>query len=626
MTAPHLPRRPAHRRRAALLLAASLTAAGCGGDREPAGGAATAGTEPAPPPARFVDVTEAAGIDFTHFNDATPERRLPETMGSGAAFFDYDRDGDPDLYLANGASIAGGRGGSPPGALYQNQGGGTFRHVTTVAGLDRPMMATGVAVGDVDNDGWTDLFVAGLGGDRLYRNRGVGEGGAVTFEDVSERFGLAENRGYSASAAFLDYDRDGFLDLYVARYVTWSPETDVACSPDGVHRTYCTPEVYDGAPNVLYRNTGGGGFEDVTREAGVWLPEAKSLGVVVLDHDRDGWPDLAVANDTFRNTLWHNLGRGGEGAVRFEEIGVAAGIAHSESGATRGGMGIDAGDVDADGRVDVVIGNFAQEMAALYRGREGGVFVDDAAQRGVGLPTVLALAFGTLLFDQDGDGDLDLVFVNGHIEPEIAETRPLHRYAQKPQLFENLGSYGGEDGDGEGDAAAEGGDGGAADGAAAGESREDERGRGHFVEVAPPPGDAFAEPLVGRGLAAADVDLDGDLDLVITQSGGPARLYENRADPASWLRVRLEGTRSNRTGYGATVRVVAGGRTSTRTLVSGRSYLSASEPVLTFGLDGADSVDRVEVIWPSGTEQVVDDVELNTTLTIEEPGGGGEGG
>jgi hypothetical protein len=593
---------------AAVLLAASAALAGCGGDREPAGGAATAGTEPEAPPARFVDVTEAAGIDFTHFNDATPERRLPETMGSGAAFFDYDRDGDPDLYLANGASIAGARGGSPPGALYQNQGDGTFRHVTTVAGLDRPMMATGVAVGDVDNDGWTDLFVAGLGGDRLYRNQGVGEGGAVTFEDVTGRFGLAENRGYSSSAAFLDYDRDGLLDLYVARYVTWSPGTDVACSPDGVHRTYCTPEVYDGAPNVLYRNTGGGGFEDVTREAGVWLPEGKSLGVVVLDHDRDGWPDLAVANDTFRNTLWHNLGRSGGGAVRFEEIGVEAGIAHSESGATRGGMGIDAGDVDGDGRVDVVIGNFAQEMAALYRGREGGVFVDDAAQRGVGLPTVLTLAFGTLLFDQDGDGDLDLVLVNGHIEPEIAETRPLHRYAQKPQLFENLGSYGGEDGEGEGKTAPEG-----------------EPGRGHFVEVAPAPGDAFAEPLVGRGLAAADVDLDGDLDLVITQSGGPARLYENRADPASWLRVRLEGTQSNRTGYGATVRVVADGHTWTRTLVSGRSYLSASEPVLTFGLGGAEAVERVEVAWPSGAEQVIEDVELNTLLTVEEPAAG-EGG
>ncbi len=594
----------------ALFAAALLAAAGCGRERAEEPAPAAAATEPEP---RFVDVTEQAGIGFTHFNDATDQRRLPETMGSGAAFFDYDEDGDPDLYLVNGAAIAGGRSGSPPGALYQNRGDGTFRHATTVAGLDRPMFGTGVAVGDVDNDGWTDLFVAGRDGDRLYRNLGVGAGGAVTFEDVTEEFGLAENAGYSSSAAFLDYDRDGFLDLYVARYVTWSPATDVACSPDGVHRTYCTPEVYAGAPNVLYRNRGGRGFEDVTREAGLWLPEAKSLGVVVLDHDGDGWPDLAVANDTFRNTLWHNLGRAGGaagGAVTFEEIGVEAGIAYSESGATRGGMGIDAGDVDGDGRIDIVIGNFAQEMAALYRGGEGGVYVDDAAQRGVGLPTVLALAFGTLLFDQDGDGDLDLAFVNGHIEPEIAETRPLHRYAQPPQLFENHGSFGGEaagEGETEDTAAGPSGDGG------------DDPGGGHFVEVPPPPGDAFAEPLVGRGLAAADVDLDGDLDLVITQSGGPARLYANQANPRSWLRVRLVGTASNRSGYGATVRVVAGERSWSRTLTSGRSYLSASEPVLTFGLDGAEAVDRVEVAWPSGAEQVVEDVERNTTITIEEP-------
>ena len=419
--------------------------------------AATPPEPPAAPAPRFLDVTEAAGLDFTHFNDATPERRLPETMGSGAAFFDYDNDGDPDLFLANGAAITGDRSSSPPGALFENRGGGRFRHVTTVAGLDRPMLATGVAVGDVDNDGWTDLFIGGLDGDRLYRNLGVGEGGglggAVRFEDVTHRFGLDANRGWSSSAAFLDYDRDGLLDLFVARYVTWSPETDVACSPDGVHRTYCTPEVYRGAPNVLYRNRGESGFEDVTREAGLWLPEGKSLGVVVLDHDGDGWPDLAVANDTFRNTLWHNRGHGGRAgdAVTFEEIGVAAGIAYSESGATRGGMGIDAGDVDGDGRVDIVVGNFAQEMAALYRGRDGGLYIDDAAQRGVGLPTVLPLAFGTLLFDQDGDGDLDLAFANGHIEPEIAETRPLHRYAQKPQLFENRGEEEAGDGDEAGD-------------------------------------------------------------------------------------------------------------------------------------------------------------------------------
>ncbi|HMB52044.1 MAG TPA: CRTAC1 family protein, partial [Thermoanaerobaculia bacterium] len=461
------------------------------------------------------------------------------------------------------------------GALYENLGEWRFRDVTETVGLDSPIYGMGVAVGDVDSDGFIDLFVSGLGEDRLYRNVG-GE----RFEDVSGSFGLRRG-GFSSSAAFLDYDRDGWLDLYVARYVTWSREGDVRCAPDGTNPTYCTPEVYDGAPNVLHRNVGGERFEEVTREAGAWRPDGKSLGVVVLDLEGDGWPDLAVANDTSRNALYRNLGRGADGVVRFEEIGVEAGFAYSESGATRGGMGVDAGDVDGDGRPDVAVGNFAQEMTALYRARDTGNYVDDAAQRGVGLPTLLPLAFGTLLFDRDGDGDLDLALVNGHIEPQIERTRPLHSYAQPPQLFDN---------DGE----------------------------GHFAEVEAPEGDAFAAALVGRGLAAADLDGDGDLDLVVTQNGRPARLYRNEANPESWLRVVLRGA-SGATPYGAVVRVVAGERTWARSLVSGRSYLSAGEPVLTFGLDGAPSVDRVEVRWPDGTEQTVEAPARNRRLVVEAP-------
>ncbi len=610
------PRRPARAGLSTLWLAVAglLLSAACGPGETPAVTEAPESEETPPPAARFVDITKEAQIDFTHFNAASDERLLPETMGSGAAFFDYDNDGNPDLYLVNGATLTGDPLNSPPGALYKNQGDGRFRHVTTVAGLDRPMFGMGAAVGDVDNDGWTDLFIAGLGGDRLYRNLGAQDGGTVSFEDVTEAYGLAAGgegstgAGFSSSAAFLDYDRDGYLDLYVARYVDWSVEKDVECSPDGELRTYCTPEVYDGAPNRLYRNTGGEGFTDVTEEAGLWMPESKSLGVVVFDHDRDGWPDLAVANDTTPNTLWVNQGtprRAESGKVTFEEIGVEAGFAHSESGATRGGMGIDAGDVDGDGVADIAVGNFAQEMTALYRGAVDGTYSDDAAQRGVGLPTVRSLAFGTLLFDQDGDGDLDLVVVNGHIEPDIAATGSQQTYAQPTQLFENQG---GEEARA---AAAAGSDAGSGDGETAG--------LGHFEEIEPVEDDALGEPLVGRGLAAADVDGDGDLDLVITQNGRPARLYRNLADPRSWLRVHLVGAESNRTGYGARVRVVAGDRQWERTLRSGGSYLSANEPVLTFGLDGVTAIDRVEVEWPSGREQTVEEVKLNRLLTIEEP-------
>jgi len=619
---------------AGLLLLLLLSSGACGRDESPALTEAPEPEETPPPAARFVDISEEAQIDFTHFNAASDERLLPETMGSGAAFFDYDNDGDPDLYLVNGANLTGDPLSSPPGALYQNLGDGRFRHVTTVAGLDRPMFGMGAAVGDVDNDGWTDLFIAGLGGDRLYRNLGTQQGGAVKFEDVTAAFGLADGgTAFSSSAAFLDYDRDGFLDLYVARYVEWSVEADVECSPDGEVRTYCTPEVYDGAPNRLFRNTGGEGFSDVTEAAGLWKPESKSLGVVVFDHDRDGWPDLAVANDTTPNTLWVNQGtpwRADNGKVTFEEIGVEAGFAHSESGATRGGMGIDAGDVDGDGVADVAVGNFAQEMTALYRGAADGTYSDDAAQRGVGLPTVRTLAFGTLLFDQDGDGDLDLAVVNGHIEPDIAETGAQQTYAQPPQLFENQGgeearaAQAAKDVKGEGEAGGDGGDEGGADDSAADDGAADNGAAdhtaslGHFEEIAPVEGDALAEPLVGRGLAAADVDDDGDLDLLVTQNGGPARLYRNQADPRAWLRVHLVGTESNRNGYGARVRVVAEGRQWERTLRSGGSYLSANEPVLTFGLDGVTAIDRVEVTWPSGREQTVEEVELNQRLTIEE--------
>ncbi len=519
---------------------------------------------------RFTDISAESGVSFTHFNDASTHRYLPETMGSGVAFFDYDGDGRPDLYFANGAPLIGDRSHAASGALYRNLDGVHFQDVTSSAGLDEPFYGMGVAVGDFDNDGHIDLFVSGVDGDRLYRNRGDG-----TFEDVTRKMGLTDS-GFGSSSAFLDYDHDGYLDLFVGHYVEWSPETDVPCSLDGAHRIYCTPEVYRGQSNRLFHNLGGRGFVDVTRASGIYHPEGKTLGVAVLDQNRDGWPDLAVANDTVRNFLFINNRDG-----TFSEKGVVSGIAYSESGATRGGMGIDTGDVDGSGFDEVVIGNFAGEMTALYRGAEKGYLTDEAAQAGIGVPTLRTLAFGTLLVDLDNDGLLDLVVANGHIEPEIARFRPGQTYPQPPQFFRNLGN-------------------------------------GRFELIAGAQHPVFDTPLVGRGLAAADIDNDGDLDLVITQNGRKAVLLRNDSPPQSWTRIQLVGTRSNRTGYGAVVRAVAGGQTWTRTLVSGRSYLSACEPVVTIGLGNTSRLDRLEIAWPSGTLQTVENPVLNKLLTIVE--------
>lgn len=567
------------------LVLPALATLACAPDRE-----APPAVQPASPPPPFTDVTAEAGIRFVHHNGATDRRYLPETMGAGAAFVDADGDGWPDLYLVNGLAVeqlaqaaAGTLVGAPTGALYRNRGDGTFEDATRESGLAVPFLGMGVAVGDVDDDGALDLYVTAVGGDHLFRNRGDG-----TFEEVSAAWKVP-SRGFGTGAAFLDFDRDGDLDLFTGRYVEWSPEGDLRCSPDGEHRVYCTPEVYEAAPNLLLRNEGAQErrFRDVSGEAGILRPAGKTLGMVPLDHDRDGWPDLAVANDTTANTLWINQGDG-----TFRDRGPETGMAVAESGAARGGMGIDAGDVDGDGVCDLVIGNFAFEMAALYRSSPTGVFVDDAARAEIGLPTLPTLAFGTLVFDQNGDGRLDLLFANGHIEPEISRFRALQSHAQPLQLFRNRGAARGFEEIG-----------------AAGEEEGD---------TPPAP---WRGPWVGRGLALGDYDRDGDLDVVLTQNGGPARLLRNEAPEHGWLRIHLRGRRSNRFGYGAEVTAVTGERRITRQLVSGRSYLSASEPVVTLGVGDADRVDRLEVRWPSGTVQVLTDVPTRQELTLEEPEG-----
>ncbi len=556
------------RGRASILV--GLWMAGCGpGEPEPAP------LEAIPPPGpRFVEATAAAGLDFVHANRASARRYLPETMGSGLAALDWDGDGWVDLYFVNGAPFGAGEPSGRGGALYRNLGGGRFAAVPGAAGAGAAFPGMGAAVGDVDNDGDADLFVTGVGGDRLFVNGGDGE-----FREAAAARGLVA-RGFGSSAAFLDADRDGWLDLFAGRYVEWSPARDLPCSPDGIHRSYCTPEVYPGEANRFYRNLGGGRFSDTSGAAGIAGVVGKTLGVVPLDHDRDGWPDLAVANDTERNFLFRNRRDG-----TFDEIGLEAGMALSASGATRGGMGIDAGDLVGDGSTDLVIGNFAQEMAALYRAQPSGLYADEGAEAGIGIPSLMTLAFGTLVVDVDLDGWLDVVLTNGHIEPEIARFQPSQTYAQPVQLFRKLPD------------------------------------RWEFVEEHGGPDDPLVAPRVGRGLVEADIDRDGDPDLVLSQNGGAAALLRNEAagGPASWLRLQLVGRTGNRDGYGASVEAALAGRRLTRTLVSGRSYLSASEAAVGFGLGTGERIEALEVLWPSGRRLRFLDPPARHHLRLLEP-------
>ncbi|MEJ2146334.1 MAG: CRTAC1 family protein [Acidobacteriota bacterium] len=518
----------------------------------------------------FVDMTADSGVHFMHYNAASKEKWLPETMGSGVAVFDFDNDGLPDLFFLNGSTLDG-KGEHPTGRLYRNVGENRFVDATEGSGLDESFFGMGAAVGDIDNDGWDDLAVSTTNGTRIYRNLGGGH-----FQNVTRQMGL-DCPGFGASLAFLDYDRDGFLDLFVGRYVQWTPQTDIPCSPDRVHRTYCTPELYPGITNCLFRNVKGKRFENKSKASGVGRLVGKTLGVAIIDLDADGWPDIAVANDTIANYLLVNHHDG-----TFGEEGIETGLAYSESGAARGGMGIDAGDLDGDGTIDVVIGNFSQEMAAFFRSVEPGYFIDDAAPAGIGLPTLMTLAFGTLVEDFDNDGWLDVLLANGHIEPEISETRRSQSYRQPPQFFRNLG-------------------------------------KGHFELLDSSAIDPPNLLLVGRGFASGDFDRDGDLDFVITQNGDRAVLIRNDStDDNDWLQIRLEGERSNRMGLGARIQVVAGGKTLTRYLESGRSYLSSCEPVVTVGLGQIRKVDRVIIDWPSGTHQVIESPPTRQRLTIHE--------
>jgi hypothetical protein len=505
-------------------------------------------------PFRLVDITAAAGVDFKHNSGAYGGKLLPETLGAGCAFLDYDGDGWQDILFVNGMDWPGHKRSRSTLQLYRNNRNGTFTDVTRSAGLDIEMYGMGVAVGDWNNDGFPDLFVTAVGQSRLFRNTGTG-----AFVDVTRASGLAGRTAFSTSALWFDFDRDGLLDLFVCNYVRWSAEHDVSCSLDGRQKSYCTPEAYRGDTCWLFRNRGNGTFEDVTASSGIFDTSSKSLGVALVDVDGDGALDLFVANDTQPNKLYRNLGNGS-----FKDIAVEAGVAFSSEGKARAGMGVDVGEIDGTGRSTIAVTNFDNEMIGLYRPDQGRRFDDVAMQTGVGGPSRSTLGFGCLFGDLDLDAALDLVVVNGHIDDTVRNIRGNVGYAQSPHVFQNQAN-------------------------------------GTFRDVAGQAGNDFAQPKVARGLAFADFDRDGDLDVLITTNNGPARLYRNDhlAGNRS-LTFRLVGTKSNRDAIGATVRVHHEGTSQTRMVKSGSSYLSQSELPVTFGLGKRDRVDRVIVTWPSG--------------------------
>ena len=520
-------------------------------------------------------MTNAAGIQFRHNSGAYGGKLLPETLGSGCAFLDYDSDGWQDILLINGMDWPGHKRQHSTLRLYRNNRNGTFTDVTRSAGLDIEMYGMGVAVGDYNNDGFPDIFITCVGQSRLFRNTGKG-----TFVDATRSSGLLGHQGFSTSALWFDYDRDGLLDLFVCNYVRWSPEHDVFCSLDGSHKSYCTPEAYRGDTCWLFHNRGNGTFEDVTATSGIFDSSSKSLGVAMFDYDQDGWLDLLVANDTQPNKLYRNLHNG-----KFKDVAVEAGLAFSIEGKARAGMGVDTGDFDGSGKPGIAITNFDNEMIGLYRATAPGVFDDVSIPSGIGTASRNTLGFGCMFLDIDLDGILDLAVANGHIDETVRNIRGNVGYAQPPQLFLNSGA-------------------------------------GKFRDVAGQIGGGFESPKVGRGLAYGDFDRDGDLDILLTTNNGPAYLYRNDQEAHSRsIRFHLQGTKSNRDAIGAAVHIFLEGQTQSRIVRGGSSYLSQSELPVTFGLGSREKIDRVVIEWPSGRTEEYKNLRTGKTYNCIETKG-----
>jgi hypothetical protein len=557
---------------------------GCRGkDRSPAGAASASRPSAEILPAdglhfHFTDVTQAAGIEFIHEAGAAGQKWYPETIGAGGGFFDYDGDGRLDILLINGRHWPGSRRVSEPTMrLYRNRGDGTFADVTEAAGLNVPLYGMGFAAADYDNDGDQDVVVTGYRQHLFFINNGDG-----TFAESSQWVGLQQGK-WGTAAAFFDYDRDGSLDLVIGHYVEWDPEKEngLDCSYGTPVKDYCAVRYFKGQGLTLYRNLGDGRLQEVTQVAGLQTTDARVLGVTVIDFDEDGWPDLFVANDTTPSLLYRNRGDG-----TFEEVGVRTGIVLDEGGVAYAGMGVDAAYPKNDGQLCIAIGNFAGEPTTLHcqvrRGDayERELFAELSHRAGIGKATLRFVTFGLFFFDADLDGFDDLFMVNGHVFNE--ERLRNIPYAQRPQLFRNLGT-------------------------------------GKFHEVMPSAGSALARSLIGRGAAYADYDGDGDLDILLTTNQGPAYLLRNDTTPKGhFVRLKTQGTRSNRDGIGAKVRLYTTQGVLQKTVRTGSSYLSQSELALTFGLGSATAIDKVQILWPSGLVDELPGVPVDTTVVVRE--------
>jgi len=526
----------------------------------------------------FVDVAREAGLDFVHYNGATDEKYMVETMGSGGGFVDYDGDGDPDVYLVNGGPLPGSKPAArpPASALYRNNGDGTFTDVTEASGIGPSGYGMGMAAADVDNDGDLDLYLTNFGPNLLYRNNGDG-----TFTDVTSAAKVAAGL-WSSSAAFGDFDRDGWVDLFVCRYVDFSLTNHKFCGNLAKNlKAYCHPDVYNPVPNLLFRNNGDLTFTEVTRAAGVLdEDEGKSLGVVWGDYDNDGDPDIYVANDSMRNFLYRNDTEGQAG--RFTDVTLLAGVGYSEDGKAQAGMGTDFADYDGDGLLDIIVTNLDFEYNALYRGGRGGIFSDESYNAGVAEPSLNYVGFGTFFFDYDLDGALDLFVANGHIIDNIHLFNSVSTYRERNFLFRNVGG-------------------------------------GRFEEVSRAAGPGFAGENVARGAAPGDFDGDGDEDILVTACGEPVKLLRNDGgNQNGWIALRLVGRRSNRDGIGARLTLSAGGRKRFQEIKAGSSYLSQGSPEVILGLGSASEAEALEIRWPSGEVEKLGPVRRGDRLTVVE--------
>jgi hypothetical protein len=523
-------------------------------------------------PVRFINIASEARIGFKHENGATPQKYMPETMGGGSIIFDYNNDGWPDIFFVNGGSFvdklkaAGAR-----HRLYRNNKDGTFTDVTSSTGIGVSGFGMGACSADYDNDGWPDLHITSVGANKLYHNNGNG-----TFTDVTEKAGVGSQL-WSSSCTFGDIDNDGYVDLFVTNYVDFSVNNNKYCIYSGDTRVYCHPNVYNGLPDILYRNNGDGTFTDVSRQAGIYRTDGKGLGVVFGDYDNDGWADIFVANDSTPNFLFHNKGKG-----VFEEVALVAGVAVGSDGQPLAGMGTDMGDIDADGLLDIFVTNLDRQTHSLYRNLGKGLFANITFESGVGEATLPFVGFGAVFFDYDNDTDLDLAIANGDVIDNVSLFRDSTSYEQRNLLLQNDGT-------------------------------------GKFRDVGPASGPGFALKKPSRSLSAGDIDNDGDLDLLIGNVGqAPDLLRNDGGNNNNSLLIRTVGSKSNRDGIGARLKLTVGDKVLIREVKAGSSYLSQSDLRVHFGMGRAARAQQLEIRWPSGAVDVLQDVEANQILVFTE--------